>query len=298
MYRIILTLINIRFRKIFSKQDQIAILLFFLAYVFLIYCLNYYFSLFRDYSLLLSLDILFFHFSRKDIELLRLSKHYKLILFVEYCIYSVPYLVLLLINQEYLFFLLYLVLIAIYGVIPQVRSRVMSYPFKLFDPFWHIGFRRYYLILIVLLSIFFTIMGFEYNNDNLSFFAIILTSIVISLPSFQREAIEHIKVSGYRSGEYVSKQLKITAINTVILLLPILFVFLIFQKWDLLVFIPVVFIFPLINVIFKYVFFANLFIHQLVAALFVGTMGVVIILLPFLYYKSIKEIIKIQDASN
>lgn len=300
MIQIIQTLLVIRLRKFLPPMDKLALILFLCGYLFLFYCMNEKFNLLRDYSLLFSLDIFFYHSNRKDIELLKQNRKWKLILFTEYFIYSLPYLVLLILNKEYLFTLIYLILILIYINVPQLNGKINKYPFRLFDPFWHICWRRNKLILFLPISVFLVFAGDLYNNENLIIASFFVASIFTSLPSFQREAIESIKGTAYYGKDYIHKQFKTAIINSLIVGTPLIMALSLFQKWGLLCFIPLIFIIPLINIIFKYSYFNNKFLHQLMFAVFLSAvpLGISLIAIPFLYLKSVKTIKTIQHVSN
>lgn len=274
--------------------------LFLCGCLFYIFCLNEKFQILRNYSLLFSLDIFFYHINRKDIELLKLNRKWRIILFGEYFVYSLPYLILLFINREYFFALIFLILIMMYIVFPQFNGRIMKYPFKLFDPFWHICWRRNKLILFFPIIVFLVFVGDLYNNENLIIASFFVASIFTLLPSFQREPNESIKMSGYYGKNYLNKQFKTAMINALFVVVPLIMTLLFFQKWELLCFSPLIFVVPLINLVFKYSFFNNQFQHQLLFAVFLSMLplGIPVITIPFLYLKSVRNIKAIQYVSN
>ncbi|MFH6955973.1 hypothetical protein ACHRV1_01095 [Flavobacterium aquidurense] len=177
---------------------------------------------------------------------------------------------------------------------------ILKYPFKLFDPFWHICFRKNKLIVFVPLIIFLNIVGNEYQNENLNISTLLIIAIVGCLPSFQREKLVHLKVSSFVSKKYLLKQIQVVLLNTTILSTILIICFIMFKKWDLLLLVPLVFLFPVINILFKYTFFANALLHQIFFALFIGTaqVGLPFLVLPFLYYKSIQTINKLQNVRD
>lgn len=296
MIKIIQTLVIVRLRKFLPSTDKLAFLLFFCAYLILFYCLNEKFQILRPYSLLFSLEIFFYHTSRKDIELLKQNSNWKSIIIGEYFVYSCPYLILFLLNKEYLLALLYYSLNIAYIFFPQFERKTIRYPFKLFDPFWSICWRKNKLILFFPITIFFVIVGDLYHNDNLIMASFFVVSLLSALPSFNREAYESIKMSGYSGKDYLSKQFKIAIVNSVVIVIPLIITLSLFQRWILLCFIPLIFLIPLSNIIFKYSFYNNQFLHQLMFIVFLIMLplGLPIVAVPFLYLKSIKTIKAIQ----
>jgi hypothetical protein len=300
MIQVIQTLLLIRLRKFLPPRDKLALMLFVCGYLFCFFCINEKFQVLRNYFLLFSVDILFYHFNRKDIELLKLSKKWELILFGEYFVYSLPYLTLLIINREYLFALIFLILIIIYIVFPPFNGKIIKYPFTLFDPYWHICWRKNKLILFLPITIFLVFVGDLYNNENLIIASLVVTSIFTALPSFQREANENIKMSVYYGKDYLNKQFKTAIVNSMVTIIPLIVALLLFQKLGLLCFTPLIFVIPLINIIFKYSYLNNKFLHQLLFIIFLSMLplGIPFIAIPFLYLKSVKTIKAIQYVSN
>jgi hypothetical protein len=298
MIQIIQILVLVRLRKFLPPLDKVALILFLCIYFLYFLCLNGKFEIFRNYSLLFSLDIFFYHINRKDIELLKLDRKWKLILFGEYFVYTLPYLALVIINKEYLFGIIFLVLIPTY--IPQFGGKIIKYPFRLFDPFWHICWRRNKLALFVPVIIFLVVIGDLYNNENLIIASFFVASIFAASPSFQRETCECIKLSGYSDKDYLNKQFKTTIVNSLIAIIPLIITLSLFRKWELLCFIPLIFVVPLLNIIFKYSFFNNQFLHQIMFVVFLtlSPLGIPLIAIPFLYLKSVKTIKAIQHVSN
>jgi hypothetical protein len=94
------------------------------------------------------------------------------------------------------------------------------------------------------------------------------------------------------------QQFKVSCFNFIYLgfLLGVLFVIL--QQWFLLALIPILLFFPMLNLLFKYAFFERKIIHSIFFALFLGNIiyGFPLLLIPFLYFKAIKNLNKIQNA--
>ncbi|PBJ11471.1 hypothetical protein BSF42_28750 [Flavobacterium sp. ACN6] len=282
-------------------MDKLTLILFLCGYLLFFFCLNKKFNVLRNYSLLFSLDIFFYHVNRKDIELLKLNKKWKLVLYGEYFVYSFPYLVLFFMNKEYLFIIIYLFLIAAYIIaVPEFYGKTIKYPFKLFDPFWNICWRKNKLILFLPLTIFLVVVGDLYNNENLIIASFFVASFLSALPSFQREAYENIKMSYYSGKGYLNKQFKTAITNSLITTVPLIIALMVFQKWEFLCFIPLIFAIPILNIIFKYSYFNNQFLHQIMLAVFLVMLplGISVVIIPFLYLKSVKTIKAIQNVSN
>lgn len=285
MLKLLITLNTIRLRKILPKDDYLAYLLFFAFYGVLVYFLSSSYSEFSKYILLFSLEIL-----RKD---------YLLILFIEYVVYSLPVLTIIAINKDFLNLLIYMALLCVFTILPKFNFKIIKFPFQLFDPFWTISFRKYKLYLFLPLLAFISIMAHQSANDNLNYFNILLVSLLGTIPSFQRENAEHIKISAYAGKSYLLQQLKTVLFNTLFIAVPLLGL-LLFQNWNLLLFLPVVFLVPVVSILFKYAFFDNIFLHVIFFTLFFGNIqyGIPLLLIPFLYHYSLQKINTIQYAQG
>jgi hypothetical protein len=298
MITLLTYLIRIRFRKIFGKDDYLAIFLFLLSIGVLLYFLNKNYSQYANFSLFFLFEIATIHSNRKDLELLKLSPNFSTILFLEYSIYSIPILVLLLINQKFIGIIFIFISIVFITRITKIHQRMLHYPFKMFDPFWVISFRKNKLVLFFPLIFLFGYMGFKYNNENLYYAVLVFFGAIASIPSFEREEIIHIKASYFIGKNYLFQQFKVSCFNFIYLgfLLGILFVIL--QQWFLLALIPILLFFPMLNLLFKYAFFERKIIHSIFFALFLGNIiyGFPLLLIPFLYFKAIKNLNKIQNA--
>ena len=174
----------------------------------------------------------------------------------------------------------------------------MSYPFCLFDPFWHIAFRKNKLIIVIPVIVFLFLMGEKSGNENLKIASLLLTGVVAIFSSFNRESIEHIKSSFYLSKHYLIQQIIANLKNTLIISFPILLCIILFRNWDLLLFAPLLFLLPVLNILFKYSFFENTFMHQIAFVASIGTIyfGTPFIIAPFLYKKSLTFIKNAQNA--
>lgn len=300
MIKILKYLILIRFRKILPKDDYLAISLLLLFYVVAFYFLNKLFPQYPYLFLFSSLELVLYHQNRQDLDLLKFSKIYKLLLFTEYLIYSLPYLLIYSINDRFDIFIIHLSVLILLLLIPKQDYRIIKYPFKLFDPFWHICFRKNKLIIFIPLIVFLNIIGNEYHNENLNISALLIVAIISCLPSFKREELIYLKTNPFDSKKYLFKQIQVVISNTFILSSALIVCFIVFQKWNLLLFISFVFVFPVISILFKYSFFNNPLLQQIFFAFFIGTaqVGLPFLILPFLYYKSIKTINSLKNVRD
>ena len=298
MLKILLTLITVRLRKILPKDDYFAYLLFFIFYTVIAYFFSSIYFKFSKYILLFSIEILLYHSNRRDLELLKLRKNYLLIIFIEYLLYSLPTLFIILINEDFINLSLFLVLLAFYTIIPKCSFKIIKFPFKFFDPFWTISFRKNKLYLYIPIVIFISIMGNKSNNSNLNYFSILVISIISSIPSFQRESLDQIKVSSYLGNLYLKKHMSIVVYNSIFLIIPLIVLIIFYRNWELIYFLPAIVVLPVINILFKYTFFDNAFLHIVFFALFLGNIqyGIPLVLIPFLYHYGVKKIKIIQHA--
>jgi len=288
----------VRFRKLVSKDDNLAIcliILFHFAVVFLFYK-NY--NSLNKYIFIPFLEIVIYHIQRSDIELLRLKKNYKTILFIEYLICFFPFYLVLIFKKE-LAFIMGILLFQIFLInLPKINLKVISYPFHTFNIFWHVTFRKFKLIYTIPLSIALTFISIKYNNENLIFFVFLILIVISSVSSFEQERVEEIKRNPFDSERYLLYQFKNSLINTFYIICPVIIIVCCFLQWDKLLFVPIIFIVPLINIVLKYNYFSNDYLHQIVFTAFITLTillyGLPLLLIPFLYRKAIKNINKLK----
>lgn len=302
MIKILYYLLLIRFRKWVSMSDYFAMILLVLFYLFpfVLFYLNY--ETYKNYYFVFLFDIVFKDFNRTDVELLKLNKNYKSVLFLENLIYVFPLLVVLFVKMELVLSVSVLFFLLILTYIPKLNFKTIPYPFQLFSPFWHITFRKYKLIYVFPIILFLLFMAIEYNNENIIYFALIILSLISCIPSFERERLEEIKRTSFDSKKYLFYQLKNSILNTAYIIIPIAIVLFFLSKWNMLFFLIVILMIPIVNILLKYTFFANPFLHQIVFTFFVVlsvTMyGIPLLTIPYMYKKSIKTINKIQYANH
>ena len=295
-------LILIRFRKIISKGDNLAIGLILILYLFIAYLINENYQKIKPYSYLLFLDVFIYHINRTDIDFLKIKKHYKRLILCEYLIYTAAYFFILFVNQDESKAILIFFLLVVLIYMPGIKLKHISIPFDSFDPFWIINFRKYKLLFIYPVIAFLSYISNKYQNENINYFCLILIGFISCSPSFERERLTFIKVSIFRPSKYLQKQLFASINNTFLLLSPLIFLFCIELKWEILMLTPLVFLFSISNVLFKYTFYDNVFLQKIsfTAYITLGFMmfGISIITLPFLYRKAIKNLKIIKYAHH
>lgn len=302
MVTILKYLFIVRFRKLISKGDSIALLLILVLYLAVAFLVFRNYEHFKNYILLFFLDPVGYHLNRLDIGILKLRKNYKVILFLEYLIYSLPFHLVLLFKGE--FFLISCVLIFNVFLInlPKSNFKTIRYPFNLFNVYWHINFRKYKLLYLFPFLTILIYIAVSYKNHNLIYFVLLILAAIACNPCFEREQIEEIKRNPFSAEKYLRYQLKNTVINTFYIAIPIAILLCVFQQWEEIIFVGIVFIPPLTNVVLKYIFFRNNLIHQIVFVLFISSsiilFGAPLIALPFMYKKAIKNLNTIKYAQD
>lgn len=302
MIKILYFLLIIRFRKLLSKDDYIAIFILMILYfcAAIISYMNY--ETLNNYLFILLIDIFIQHTNRTDLELLLLKKNYKLILFIEYLIYLMPFYIVFLLKWDFLILFVFLIFKIIMINLPKINFKTISYPFQLFNPYWHIHFRKYKLVFLfpVLSGLIF--MSIKHSNENIIYFVFIGLTLIFCVPSFERERLDEIKRTPFDSKTYLIHQFKNSLINSLYLIIPIVIILIILLKWDMLFFLVGVVIITLTNILLKYTFFSNPFLQQIVFILFlllsISLFGVPLLIVPYLYIKSIENLNTIKYANH
>lgn len=302
MIKIVYFLFLIRFRKLVPKDDIFAIIFLVLLYTSSAIVVYKNYDELYYYIYLFFIDITIQQINRKDIELLKLKKKYKIILFIEYLIYLLPFYIVFLLKKDFLLFIGFIIFKIILINIPKVNSKTITYPFQLFNPFWHIGFRKYKLVLFLPVILILIYMAIKHNNENIIYFTFIVLALISCVPSFERERLEEIKLSPFDSKKYLFYQFKNALINTTYLIIPIAIILCFLLKWNMLIFFFGIYIITLINILLKYFFYSNPFLHQIVFIFFVGLTitlyGVPLLITPYLYKKSIENLNTIKYANH
>jgi len=302
MIKILKYLLLIRFRKILSKDDSFAILFIIIAYVLSALLVYNNYEYFKNYIFLLFFDIALYHINRTDVEFLKLDKNYKSILFLEYLIYSFPFYIALLFQEQFLIIISFLGFKLLLLLLPKINFKIIPYPFQIFNAYWHISFRKYRLIYAFPLIIGLIYLAIEYNNENIIFFSFIALTVISCTPSFERERLEEIKRNPCDSEKYLLKQIENSIINTFYIVIPLVLVLVFLSKWGMLIFLILIFIVPLISLLLKYAYFHNSFLQQIVFVFFIGLSfalyGVPLLSIPFFYKKAIKNLKIIKNVND
>jgi len=290
----------VRFRKLVSKDDNLAILLIVLLYFGNAFLIYKNFELFRNYVPFLFLEIVIYHTQRLDVELLKMKKNYKLILFIEYLIYSSPFYLVLLLKREFIFIASIILFKILLINAPKFNLKIIKYPFDTFNIYWHISFRKYKLIYILPILIIIIFMAVNSKNQNLLYAVFLGLSLITCVPSFERETIEEIKQNPFSAQKYLIFQFKNSIINTAYLVLPVALTLCFLLQWEKLIFLIFIFIVPLLNLLFKYIYFNNNYLQQIFFTLFIASsiflFGVPLLATPFIYKKTIQNLNELKTC--
>lgn len=301
MLQILKYLLVIRLRKWVSKDDYLAYFLLLLLHSLGALFFYYYFEEYKNYIFLCFFDVVAFNANRVDSSFLKLSKNYKVILFFEYIFYLLPYIIVLFLKLEWLYIVVFLLLNIILINLPKLSFKIISYPFDLFNVFWHISFRKHKLLFVY--PIIFTLCYIYYlhKNENVLFFGLLLLTLVSIIATFERETTEEIIISPFNSEKYLFFQLKNTLINSSFVLFPAMFLFLILNLEMLVYFLPV-FVISITATLLKYIYFNNIMLQQLIFVIFVvlliSLFGLPMLLIPYFYKKAISSLNSIKYVSN
>ena len=243
-------------------------------------------------------EIIAIQINRNDKKFLQLNANFRVILFLEYLILSLPILVLLLINYRFLFTIAYLLVTYIVTFINKTSIKTWRYPFKMFDVFWTITFRKYKLFWLMPFLLFLIFMGNEYQNQNLEYAVLLLAAIILSAPTSEREKIYFIKTSAFVGKQYLWQQIKTIGYNSIFFIIPIAICFAVLQEFKMVLIVPFLVLMPITNLLFKYVYLDRIIVHNIFFAMFLGFMmyGFPLLFIPILYLKSIKNLNSIQNA--
>lgn len=297
MIKIIKWFIIIRLRKFLGKGDFLSYGISLLAIIFIDYVLIDYVEEYAFFFLFFSLKIYKYHFQRKDLELLKFCKNYKAILFLEYTIYSLPITILFLISFQWLYLVIYQLLLVGYLALPTFKTFIIKYPFKLFDPQWVISYRKYKLALFFPIILFFIFIGSQYKNEGLITFGILIGTTITCIPSFKRESLYHIKVSEYSALEYHMHQMKTAIHNSLYVVIPIAIIVM-WLNYSMLIVIFLIVLLMLLNIFLKYTFFNSILQQQFFFVFIIGGFQyfLPIIAFPILFYWSQKKLM--NDIEN
>ncbi|EPH06900.1 hypothetical protein HMPREF9713_03448 [Myroides odoratimimus CCUG 12700] len=292
-------LIEIRFRKYISKGDYTAMSLIIGLYIGTAVLAYFNYEVVRGLFYFVFLDVILYHLSRTDIELLKVYKHYRIVLWFEYLLYSFPFLVVLIANREYVGMGSVVVLYYLLSFIPKKQSTVVKYPFSLVDPFWRISFRKFKLLWILPLVILFSIMGVNHSNENLVIGSFVLAGILTMIPTFERERETEIMTSVLSGREYMEEQVKGQMFNSLLVIMPVLLLVLAMSfDWNYVFWGVLVLILPMCNTILKYRFYRSELKHQLFIASCLIGIGLPLLAMPFLYKRAIRQLNQIKNVES
>lgn len=300
MIKIAFYLVYIQWRKFFVRGDYFSFGILLVALFLSLYAIYQHYT---DYYLLLFLfptSTLFQHFGRSDFSLLKGRDNFRAIIFLEYLISNLPVLLLFSYKEDFLYAIFCLIFLAILIFLPQ-KSPKIKYPFVLFDPFWHVSFRKYKLILFVILALLFVFIGKVYENFNLSLFGILLIAFIGIFPYFEREFKIHINTSAYSSKLYLHKQILTGYINFLLILAPTVIFFLVSYKFEISWWILPICFLPLLGVLSRYAYFESILSQTIICIFSIATLqyGLVFFVLPFLYFRALSQLkIRKTDAKN
>lgn len=301
MLQILKYLLLIRLRKWVSKDDYLAYFLLLLLHSLGALFFYFYFEEYKNYIFLCFFDVLVFNANRGDSSFLKLSKNYKAILFFEYILYLLPYIIVLFLKLEWLYVVVFFLLNIILINLPKLSFKIISYPFDLFNVFWHISFRKHKLLFVYPIIFALCYIYYLHKNANVLFFGLLLLTLVSINATFEREKTEEIIINPFNSEKYLFFQLKNTLINTFYVFFPAMLVFSILN-WEMLVYIFPVFVISITATLLKYIYFNNIVLQQLVfvilVVLSITLFGLPMLLIPYLYKKAISNLNSIKYVSN
>ena len=226
-----LYLTYIYYRKLFPKGDILTIGLLLGVLCYALYALYLHYESWQYALWSLPLGGFMYHNNRKDLPLLKVHSHYRAIIITEYVIENLPFLVLILLKKDFITAVAISLSFVLIGCLPQ-KNFTLKYPFSLADPFWHIAFRKYKLILGLPIAIALIIIGAVYQNPNLALFALALVALIGCIPYFEREFKAHMNVSAYRGKDYLLHQLKAGILNISFLFAPVFITYIICFHWQ------------------------------------------------------------------
>ena len=187
-----LYLTYIYYRKLFPKGDILTIGLLLGVLCYALYALYLHYESWQYALWSLPLGSFMYHNNRKDLSLLKVHSHYRAIIITEYIIENLPFLILMLLKKDFITAIAISLSFVLIGYLPQ-KNFSLKYPFSLADPFWHIAFRKYKLILGLPIAIALIIIGAVYQNPNLALFALAIVAFIGCIPYFEREFKAHMK---------------------------------------------------------------------------------------------------------
>lgn len=293
-------LVYIYYRKFFVKGDYLALSVILLLSFYGTYAIFNNYVEYKWFAFLFLLPMLQHHLSRKDLNLLQnYATFFKLLMVAEYLLSTLYVSFLFLFKLDFTLLTIYVTSCVAIAFLPQKTLR-FQLPFNIIDPFWSITFRKYKLLFGVLSAILLMVLGYEYQNENLSLSGLGLVSFLATIPSFEREYKAYIVFSNNLANKYLQKQIVSNLLNFLMIFTPVLLLYLYFYPMQF-IFLSYPFLFfilPFSGILTKYAFFDDTVTQSLVLmVIIIGSFyGFSLLLLPLLYIKSVKTIKKIQYA--
>ena len=294
-----LYLTYIYYRKLFPKGDILTIGLLLGVLCYALYALYLHYESWQYALWSLPLGSFMYHNNRKDLSLLKVHSHYRAIIITEYVIENLPFLILMLLKKDFITAVAISLSFVLIGYLPK-KNFTLKYPFSLADPFWHIAFRKYKLILGLPLVIALIIIGAVYQNPNLALFALALTAFIGCIPFFEREFKAHINVSAYRGKDYLLQQLKAGILNISFLFAPVFITYIICFHWQHTEVLPLYISVPTLGVLTKYAFWNNsLWQTFAFLAVSIGAIYIIpVIAIPYFCHLALQTIKRQQYAQH
>ena len=210
----------IYYRRLFAKGDLLTIVVLITAMVGALYVLYLHYTSWSWLLILFPLTTLSYHNGREDLPLLCTHPHYRSVLLGEYCIENLPFILLLIVKEDYLWATLYFLGLCLIPWLAQ-RQLTIPYPFSLSDPLWHTAFRKYKLLFSLPFLIGLVVIAGVYNNPNLALFAFGATGLVCCIPYFEREHPSYITIAAQQGKDYLHSQLIAGIQNTALVFSPL-----------------------------------------------------------------------------
>ena len=229
--RISFYLAYIYYRKLFPKGDVLTIASLIAVAGYALYGLYHHYDSLHYLLWGLPLGTLAYHYQRKDLTLLKVQPQYPLAIIGEYLVENLLPLLLMFWKADFITAIGVIILLVIIAFLPQ-KNWVLRYPFSLSDPFWHISFRQYKLIIMLPIAIALIIIGAMYANPNIALFALAITALTGCMPYFEREYKAHMVVATHKGKDYLLQQLKAGIYNSTLLFAPVLITYFICFKWQ------------------------------------------------------------------
>ncbi len=299
MIKTIFYLVYVFWRKYIKKGDYLTAFVIFMGLGYAV------FQIYKDYNNKHYLLFIFLiatileHIQRKDLSLLKRIRNWRIIIFGQYTLISMPILILFTIKRDFLLLLVYILGLYATTFIRNKNIKI-AYPFSLYYPMWHTSFRKYKLVFIYPFLAFILYISKRYGNINLAYFVLGVISIISVVPYFEREHIIHIKSSNLKGQRFLFRQISTAFINYLLHCFIFVVLGVILFDYKILIWAVILFLITIIGVLTKYVFYGNVLSQSVFFTVMVAgsQYGLPFIAMPYIYYKAIRNIKKIQDVTH